>query len=385
MIYDAVIVGGGPVGLFLGCCLAQLGLDFVVLEKHAEPLQHSRSIGIHPPSLERFEQLGLVDELLARGIKVKKGLAFGFSKLKPRPELLGELDFSLCPEPYTYVLTLPQYVTEKILADYLCTSRPGALWRRSEVKEVKNTDIGREHAEITCTVDGETRTLKARVVIGCDGKHSLVRNAAGIPFKGGRYPDSYLMGDFADLTDLGNDAALYLTQEGIIESFPLPNQVRRWVVKMPHALERATPPDLTNVVKERLGVEVPAETNTMLSSFGIERYLAKRFAEGRFALAGDAAHVVSPIGGQGMNLGWLDAWRLAEALLETKRGTGLGALERYSRTRRRAAQAAIVRAEFNTVMGRGTPLAPLRDFGLRGVLHTPLKRVFAYMFTMRGL
>ena len=379
---DAVIVGGGPVGLFLGCRLAQLGLDFVVLEKHAEPLQHSRSIGIHPPSLERFEQLGLVDELLSKGIKVEKGLAFGSSKLRPLPERLGKLDFSLCPEPYTYVLTLPQYVTEGILEERLCTARAGALWRRAEVQAVRDSV---DHAEVVCEKDGETKRLKARAVVGCDGKHSLVRNAADIPFKGGRYPDSYLMGDFTDFTDLGNDAALYLTQEGIIESFPLPDQVRRWVVKMPHALERATPLDLTNVVKERLGVEVPTETNTMLSSFGIERYLAKRFAKGRFALAGDAAHVVSPIGGQGMNLGWLDAWRLADALLETKRGTGLGALERYSRTRRRAAQAAILRAEFNTVMGRGTPLAPLRDFGLRGVLHTPLKRVLAHMFTMRGL
>ena len=382
MIYDAVIVGGGPVGLFLGCRLAQLGLDFVVLEKHAEPLQHSRSIGIHPPSLERFGQLGLVDDLLSKGIKVRKGLAFGSSKLKPLPERLGELDFSLCPEPYTYVLTLPQYVTESILEERLCTARAGALWRRAEVKEVRE---GADSAEVVCKRDGETERLRARAVIGCDGKNSVVRNAAGIPFKGGRYPDSYLMGDFADLTDLGHDAALYLTQEGIIESFPLPDQVRRWVVKMPHALEGTTARDLTDVVKQRLGVEVPAETNTMLSSFGIERYLAKRFAAGRFALAGDAAHVVSPIGGQGMNLGWLDAWRLADALLETKRGAGLGVLERYSRSRRRAAQAAIVRAEFNTVMGRGTPLAPLRDFGLRGVLNTPLKRAFAYMFTMRGL
>ena len=380
---DAVIVGGGPVGLFLGCRLAQLGLDFVVLEKHAEPLQHSRSIGIHPPSLERFEQLGLVDDLLVRGIRVEKGLAFGSSKLRPLPKRLGELGFSLCPEPYTYVLTLPQYVTEGILEERLCTARPSALWRRAEVQAVRDSV---DHAEVVCERDGETKRLRARVVIGCDGKHSVVRNAAGIPFKGGRYPDSYLMGDFADLTDLGNDAALYLTQEGIIESFPLPDQVRRWVVKMPHALERVTPLDLTNVVKERLGVEVPAETNTMLSSFGIERYLAKRFAEGRFALAGDAAHVVSPIGGQGMNLGWLDAWRLAEALLETKQGAGLEtSLKNYNRSRRRAAQAAIFRAEFNTVMGRGTPLAPLRDFGLRGVLHTPLKRVLAHMFTMRGL
>lgn len=376
-MYDVVMVGGGPVGLFLGCRLAQLGLECVVLEKHAEPLQHSRSIGIHPPSLERFETLGIVDDLLARGVKVEKGLAFGAT----RP--LGELDFSLCPEPYTFVLTLPQYITEGILGNHLCTLRPGVLWRRTEVHKVQNKG---GYAEVGCEIDGETRTLKARVVVGCDGKNSVVRNAANIPFKGGRYPDAYLMGDFADTTDLGSRAALYLTRDGIIESFPLPNKVRRWVVKMPRYVEGATPRALIREVKKRLGVEIPAETNTMLSSFGIERYLAKRFAQGRIALAGDAAHVVSPIGGQGMNLGWLDAWALADGLLEVKWGAELEtSLERYSQERRRAAKAAILRAEFNTVMGRGTKLAPLRDFGLRGVLQTPAKRVFAHMFTMRGL
>ncbi len=375
-MYDAVIVGGGPVGLFLGCRLAQLGLSFVVLEKHAEPLQHSRSIGIHPPSLEKFEQLELVDELLARGVKVEKGLAFGCSKP------LGELDFSLCPEPYTFVLTLPQYVTEKILESRLCAARPGALWRRSEVLNVHNEG---EYAEVTCELDGETKRLKAQTVIGCDGKNSVVRDAANIPFEGGRYPDAYLMGDFADLTSLGTQAALYLTPDGIIESFPLPNKVRRWVVKMPHYAEGATARDLTQVIHKRLNHAVPTETNTMLSSFGIERYLAKRFSVGSVALAGDAAHVVSPIGGQGMNLGWLDAWALADSLLELKRGARLDSLNHYSRTRRRAAKAAILRAEFNTVMGRSTPLAPLRDFGLRNLLQTPAKRVFAHMFTMRGL
>ncbi len=374
MTYDAVIVGGGPVGLFLGCRLAQLGLRFVVLEKHAEPLQHSRSIGIHPPSLEKFEELGLVNDLLAKGVKVTKGLAFGCS----RP--LGELDFSLCPEPYTFVLTLPQYVTENVLERHLCTLRPGALWRRADVLNVR--DRG-DYAEVSCELGGETTVLKARVVIGCDGKNSVVREAAEIPFLGGRYPDTYLMGDFADSTELGSHAALYLTPDGIIESFPLPNEVRRWVVKMPHLLENPAPKNLTDAVRKRLKYEVLTETNTMLSAFGVERYLAKRFSRGRIALAGDAAHVVSPIGGQGMNLGWLDAWALADAL-ENKGGLETS-LQRYSQARRRAAKAAILRAEFNTVMGRGTKLAPLRDFGLRGVLRSPAKRVFAHMFTMRGL
>lgn len=363
---DAIVVGGGAVGLFLGCRLAQLGLECRVLERRHAPPPHSRAIGIHPPALERLAELGLAEAFLREGVRIARGHAFAGTRR------LGTLEFTACPPPYPFVLTLPQPRTEALLAQRLDQLAPGALRCGAEV-----TGFGADAQGVSVTLaDGDT--LRARYLVAADGKESGVRHRLGIPFRGGQYPDTYLMGDFADTTTLGSDAGLYLTRAGLIESFPLPGGVRRWVVKTPRFVENPEATLLGQLVQERLGVQLPLETNTMLSAFGVQRFLADRFVQGRVALVGDAAHVLSPIGGQGMNLGWLGAWRLAESLVAEN------GLDGYA-SHRRAAKQAIRRAEFNTVMGRATPLAPLRDALAWSILHTPLRRTFARVFTMRGL
>lgn len=371
---DIAIVGGGPVGLFLACRLAQLGLEVMVLEREAGIRRHSRSIGIHPPALERLEHLGVVDEILQRGVCIRRGLAFG------RRGCLGKLEFSNCPPPYTFIMTLPQDQTEAILAARLCQLHPTALHREAEFKAFQACAEG---VTVSYRQWGRLRRLEARFLVGCDGRHSRVRDLAGIAFQGGSYPDTYLMGDFADSTALGPDAAIYLTSEGLVESFPLPNHSRRWVAKTGGPAE-ATAETLAALLWKRLGCHLPLETNTMLSAFGVERYLASSLVKGRVMLAGDAAHVVSPIGGQGMNLGWLDAWLLAGMLAAIIKGQPPELLHAYQQ-RRRAAKRAIRRAEFNMRMGRKTALAPLRDVGLSLLLHSPAKRMLAHSFTMRGL
>ncbi len=366
---EVLIVGGGAVGLFLACRLAQLGIGVRVLERRTAPASgttHSRAIGIHPPALERLTELGLGEAFLHEGVKIARGHAFAGTTP------LGTLEFASCPPPYPFILTLPQPRTEALLAHRLEEIAPGALHRGGEVNDVQ--------------VQGDAVTVQltrgerhhARFLIAADGKESFVRRALGIRFRGGSYPDTYLMGDFADTTDLGLDAALYFTRAGLVESFPLPGGLRRWVLKTPEYVRDPHPEMLTQAVGARLGVTLEAESNTMLSAFGVQRFLAERFVAGRVALVGDAAHVLSPIGGQGMNLGWLGAWRLAEALRSG------GDPSAYASHRAKARQA-IGRAEFNTFMGRATPLAPLRDTLAWGILHTPLNRAFARVFTMRGL
>ena len=231
-----------------------------------------------------------------------------------------------------------------------------------------------EHVQVTLST-GER--LTGRLLVAADGKGSFVRNALDISFRGRNYPDHYLMGDFHDTTTFGTDAALYFTPAGLVESFPLPGGLRRWVVKTPERVSAPTPETLARFIRERLGVTLPVETNSV-SVFGIQRFLADRFVAGRVALVGDAAHVVSPIGGQGMNLGWLGAWRLAESLATR------GDLSGYA-AHRKSAQNAVVRAEFNTVMGRATPVAAARDAAVWSMLHGPLQGPFARLFTMRGL
>ncbi len=362
---DVIVVGGGVVGLFLGCRLAQLGLSVRVLERRTVPPLHSRAIGVHPPALERLADLGLAEAFIREGVKVARGHAYAGTKK------LGTLEFGACRPPYPFILTLPQQRTEALLRERLETQAPDALRCGAEVSGLEPDQDG-----VTVWLEsGES--LRARYLVAADGKESALRRLLQIPFRGGRYPDTYLMGDFTDATALGHDAGLYFTRAGLVESFPLPGGLRRWVVKTPQFVARPTPEGLGQLIFERLGVRLPVETNTMLSSFGVQRFLAARFVAGRVALVGDAAHVLSPIGGQGMNLGWLGAWRLAHALQG-------GDLAPYA-AHRRSAQNAGRRAAFNTVMGRASPFAPLRDALAWSILNTPLRRTFAEVFTMRGL
>ena len=363
---EVIVVGGGAVGLFLGCRLAQLGVSVWVLERRSAPALHSRAIGVHPPSLERLAALGLADAFIREGVQVTRGHAFAGTKH------LGTLPFSVCRPPYAFILTLPQPRTEALLAARLDELAPGARITNAEV-----VGLGPGSDGVTVNLKGG-ETLRGCFLVAADGKDSFVRQTLAIPFYGKRYPDTYVMGDFADTTELGSDAGLYFTRAGLVESFPLPGGVRRWVAKTPEFVKEPTPELLEQLVGERLGVALPPQTCTMTSSFGVQRFLAQRFTAGRVALVGDAAHVLSPIGGQGMNLGWLGAWRLADSLAKG------GSLESYN-AHRRAAQNATFRAEFNTVMGRATPLAPLRDTLAWSILHTPLKKPFAQVFTMRGL
>jgi 2-polyprenyl-6-methoxyphenol hydroxylase-like FAD-dependent oxidoreductase len=391
--HDVLIVGAGPVGLFLGCRLAQLGISFKILEKRTSRFQHSRSIGIHPPSLEKLEPLGVVSEILQRGTHIARG--YGFINTT----YVGCLDFSSCPKPYNFVVTLPQFETEAILEKRLCELAPASLLRGFEVVGVQQNDEGvivelqndkmtkLENKEPTTNKQQQTTKLEAKYLIACDGKDSVVRQLVSIPFQGRDYPDTYLMGDFADNTRFGADAALYLTDEGLIESFPLARSVRRWVAKTNDRVIEPSVELLAELVKKRIQHQLPLETNSMLSSFGVQRYLADTFVNNRVLLAGDAAHVLSPIGGQGMNLGWLDAWAVAEVLenILLKNKDASEQLKNYDQSRKKAARIAIRRAEFNMLMGRKTRFGFAKYALARVLLKEPFASRLARVFTMRGL
>ena len=377
---QVLIVGAGPVGLFLGCCLALRGVSFGIVEARSASAGHSRAIGVHPPALERLAAVGLAEAMLARGVPIRRGLAFAGRRR------LGAVAFSSCPPPYAFVLSLPQIETEALLAARLERLAPGTLERGLRLVSLREDAAG-----VTLGLEGPggPTTRRAAFVVGCDGSRSAVRRLAGFGWRGGSYPDRYLMGDFADHTDLGTDAAIHLCGAGLVESFPLPGARRRWVLRRdardPAQDAEPSAEGLAASLLERLGHAPDPASHTMLSAFGIERRLATPLARGRVLLAGDAAHVVSPIGGQGMNLGWLDAWDAA-ATLEGLLGRGSGSgVEAYARRRTRAAREAARRAAFNTLLGRRTRFGPLRAIMVRLMLRPPFARAFARRFTMRGL
>lgn len=380
---SVLIVGGGPAGLFLAICLRKKGIGCKVLEKRTERIQHSRSLGIHPVSLELFERTGIVGAFLKSGLKIKKGIAHTGTKK------LGEISFENCPGPYNYILSCPQYKTERILENALNNLDDQVLIRGAEFREFEET----ADKIITrySSADGTVKTISSSLLVGCDGKNSAVRNASGIAFIGGNYPDTYIMGDFSDTTDFGSDAAVFLPKQGLIECFPLPNGMRRWVVKTQEFIESPGRQDLESRVNERIGFDLSGAENIMLSGFGVQHYVAETFASGRVVLCGDAAHIVSPIGGQGMNLGWLDGWELANSLAGGWKDKGSTfehikqVTQTYSLKQSKISKKVIRRAELNMALGRKRTSPALRNLAVRIMLNPPFSTFTAQLFTMRKL
>lgn len=376
--YPVVIVGGGPVGLFLGICLEQAGISCRILEKRAEPTSDSRSLGIHPPCLELFESSGIVDHLIQEGIRIKRGHAFA------NTQKIGSLSFETCPSPFNFVLALPQSRTEQILETHLNQVNPKTLIRNAEVVDLIKK---RNHQSITYQAEGDTYSIRAKYVIGCDGKKSFIRKNAGIPFDGKAYPDTYVMGDFTDNTDFGNDVGIFLCDEGLIESFPLPDNRRRWVVKTDTYRSSGQRKIIEQAVQQRIQHTLSGTEHFMLSSFSVQKRVARKMVRNRLILAGDAAHVVSPIGGQGMNLGWLGAWDLSQCIIQiiNHQASDKDILAGFESRRRKAVQNAIKRSEMNMRLGRKVRFPGIRNGIVWAMLNTPLAPFMARLFTMRGI
>jgi 2-polyprenyl-6-methoxyphenol hydroxylase-like FAD-dependent oxidoreductase len=300
-----------------------------------------------------------------------------------RGESLAVVDFGLLPPPFDFVLSVPQSETERLLEQRLAALSPNALTRGAEALTYVSD---REGVTVSLRLDGRESELRARYVVGCDGRRSSVRRAMNTSYGGRAYPDRFAMADAPDDTSLGAEAFVFLDAHGLVESFPLPDGARRWVLSLGRRAPDASPERFAERVRARTGHALRVHGIEQVNGFVAERFCAGNFVQGRFILAGDAAHVVSPIGGQGMNLGWLDARDLAQTLgtcLKTQRGED-AALTRYARARKRVSVRAARRAEVYMALGFAAPLC-LRAWSLRALTSRPLLAQATRFFTMQGL
>lgn len=374
---SVVIAGGGPVGLFLAVCLLRQGVECTVLEKRISPVTDSRSIGIHPVSLRMLDELGLTNAFLDHGIKIETGVA------RNRRGELGRINFKTLKGAHKYVLICPQYHTEKILRDTLFQLNPAALVSGATFTRYRqNSDF----IEIEYQKDGTLHHLQADFLAGCDGAHSSIRTLAGFEFAGKAYPDTYVMGDFEDRTELGQWAVIFLEDDGVVESFPLPGNARRWVIKTDTFQPKTSTEMLARLVNKRAGYHLEHAECFMQSSFTVQQRVAHSFRNGRILLLGDAAHVISPIGGQGMNLGWIGAFRLARQVQNYRGFEDLGqSLALWESDHKKIMRVAFRRAALNMRLGRKQRIPVFRNLLVKAMLYPALRAKSARIFSMNDL
>jgi 2-polyprenyl-6-methoxyphenol hydroxylase-like FAD-dependent oxidoreductase len=379
---DVVIVGAGPVGLYLAAALLQEGISVRVLERRPVRDAHSRAIGIHPPALAALDRIHVASPMMREGVPIRTGMAVS------RGKTVGTMRFDTVSEDFPFVLALPQFRTEQLLE-----ARVRALDSEALLRGVQATGITDDAARSSVAVQAQpgatdgTRNFTASLVVAADGARSHIRDVLGVPVQRRTYPDHYLMGDFADPGIHGNMAVLFLEPGGIVESFPLPGGIRRWVVRLSRPAETAGAGTLVELVRQRTGILPDPGTNTMLSAFSVRSTLVRRMVAGRAILIGDAAHEISPIGGQGMNLGWLDAQALVPLIQEALTGRHMDrGFRQFDEKRRRAAILARRQSEINMMLGRPLPpsLLRLRVAGVGAAAATPaVNRWVARRFTMQ--
>jgi 2-polyprenyl-6-methoxyphenol hydroxylase-like FAD-dependent oxidoreductase len=365
---DVLIVGAGPTGLTLATALATRGISVNVIDSQAEGDNTSRAAVVHARTLEVLEPLAVVEALVKRGVHAPR-----FS-VRDRDRVLIPVRFDDLPTRYPYALMISQAETEALLraryrelghtVQWLCAAR----------------GVEEDDDDVITTLD-DGRKLRSRYVVGADGMHSTVRESAGIEFVGASYQHSFSMADVRlKRGGVADEVMLFFSPAGLVVLAPLPGGQHRLVLTTDSA---PAYPDKAYLQK-MLDARGPQRERLVIGEivwgtrFRVHHRIAESYRVGRVLLAGDAAHVHSPAGGQGMNTGMQDAIVLADALANAISTGNEAPLEAYEKVRRPIAEQVLAFTD------RLTRVATLRE-GLRPVRNAALQTLASFPLFRRKL
>jgi len=376
-----LIVGAGPVGLFLANECARRNLQWRLIEERSSQSEHSKALAIFPRTLEIFDMAGIVEPFLEKANRVTD------VAVMTRDRKLAHIKFEPEESPYSFVAMVPQDVTERLLLD--------ALRRKGGDVEYETKFVSADQdggsVNVTTEHQGQEVSTRAQFVIGCDGAHSAVRHQLNLPFEGAQYKGLFLLADVETNDALpANELQLCPSEYGPVAIFPM-SATRRRVIATIDSIEGDAPSLelVRQILAQRAPAAIEARDLRWSSYFRIHHRQVARLREGRMFIAGDAAHIHSPFGGQGMNTGLHDIWNLAWKLDLFLKGHGnQELLESYGRERLPIIKDVIATTDLLTkVMGTPNKLAQvLRDTVMPAVSHlAPFQHAFVQRLSELGI
>ncbi|MEV0170032.1 FAD-dependent oxidoreductase [Streptomyces sp. NPDC050803] len=338
---SVIIVGAGPTGLALACELAAAGVSCTVLERRLSTSAQSRAMALYPRTLEVLDLRGHADALVAAGRPV--------GRMLPAPG--ARLDFTELDTRFAALHIVPQSRTEEVLQQR-AVDLGVIIQRGAEVFGLAQDDTG-----VTLHVRTESGEWEetADYVVGCDGAHSVVRDLAGIAFRGRTYDLAPVLADVRLRTPPPDDLLVMSRDGGLMVTIPFGNGLYRLAIAhrdRPWTRDQVTLEEVSDLATRLLGFDPKPYEPEWLARFKIHQRLADQYRAGRVLLAGDAAHLHSPLGGQGLNLGIQDSVNLGWKLAATVQGWApTGLLDTYESERRPQAERVLRATDRATRLG----------------------------------
>lgn len=305
---SVLIVGAGPSGLMMAAQLLRYGVQPVIIDSKQGPTNQSKALAVQARSLEIYRQMGVIETII-KGGKQADGIVFSQEGKEVAALSLNNVGGGETPFPFVHLYQ--QSKNERLLLDYLTLNCCPVYWDTSLLSIEQNE--GRIIVQLES--DNETQTISCDWLIGADGAHSQVRRQIQVSFTGDTYQHQFYLADVKITNTLGNRVSLFLSKKGFAGFFPMPeDQCYRIVGQLPDAVVKADDLVINDILPHLnavTGTIIKVEQTNWFTTYRLHHRMADNFRQGRCFLIGDAAHIHSPVGGQGMNTGLQDAYNLA--------------------------------------------------------------------------